>query len=209
MLRQTLCSDRWVMVLCLCLASLALMGCFSSNSLPSTVLVELPDGTTVEVDQGAGAPSLANSSWRFFRTSQAAQGISFVTISFGEGGTLERFDNNTIAQDLLGSIVLFDGDRHATNQQGIEYAASTFGAETNDGTGFSFEGRVTAFFVGLAIGGATANATGTFDPDDPDIMMGTFSYETEVNIPIPLPIEGLNQKDEFPFLATRVVEDQE
>jgi hypothetical protein len=186
-------------------ALLTLTGCFSrGNSLPSTIIVELPDGTTVEVEQGDGVPSLADSSWDFFRTAAEAQGISFVTIVFGAEGNLQTFENNTIASQIFGSTILFDGERHDTSQAGFEYAATTFGAGMADGTGFSFEGRVTAFYAGLKVGEGEASATGTFDPDDPDVLTGTFYYTTEVTLPFP--IEGADQEDEFPFIARRVVE---
>jgi len=189
----------------LAVALLAVTGCFSrSNSLPSTIIVELPDGTTVEVEQGDGVPSLADSSWDFYRTAGEAQSTAFVTVIFGPEGALEAFENNTIASELLGPTILFDGERHETSQEGFEYAATTFGAGTADGTGFSFEGRFTAFYAGLKVGEGEATATGTFDPDDPDVMTGTFYYATEVTLPIP--IEGGDQEDEFPFIARRVVE---
>ena len=57
--------------------SLSVMGCGSrSTGLPESVTLELPDGTTVEADQGDGAPSLANSQWEFFRSSSSAQSMS-------------------------------------------------------------------------------------------------------------------------------------
>lgn len=179
-----------------------LAGC-GANTLPSTVVVELPDGTTVEVDQGAGVPELANTSWKFIRTAGEAQGLPFATISFNADGALEAFDNNTIAQEILGSTVLFDGSRHATSIDGLEYAATTFGAATNDGTGFAFEGRFTAFFFGIAVGEGEAGASGSFDPDDPDTITGTFSFSMEITVPIEIP--GVNQNETFPFVAQRII----
>ena len=181
------------------------IGCGSgSTTLPSTVLVELPDGTTTEVEQGAGAASLANSEWDFVRTSASGQGTSFVRIVFNENGGLERFEDSTIASEVFGDEIIFDGERRETNQQGIQYAATTYGAETNDGSGFAFEGRLSAYLSGLTVGTGTANASGTFDPDDPDVMTGTFSYSTQLTVPIDIP--GAEQDDEFDFRATRVVE---
>ena len=193
---------------CVVPASLVLFvlpGCGSRRaSLPSSVIVELPDGTTAEVDQGAGAASLANSKWQFFRTAGSAQGLSFVTIVFGPEGNLESFENNTIASEILGTTIIFDGQLHSASQQGLQYAASTYGAETADGTGFTFEGRMTAFAAGIRAGEATANATGTFDPDDPDTMTGTFSFSMRVTL---LSIPEANQDDEFSFIAHRVQEE--
>ena len=170
------------------LVPLLFIGCGGTgrSTLPSTVVVELPDGTTVEVEQGAGAASLANSSWQFYRTSSTGQGIAFLTITFGTQGNLDKFENNTIAQEIFGPTIYFDGQRHNTLQSGVQYTASTYGAETSDGSGFAFEGKMTAYAVGLQAGYATATATGTFDPDDPDTMMGTFAYSTRVTL-VPSP----------------------
>lgn len=183
---------------------LAVVGCGGRSKLPATVIVELPDGTTVEVDQGAGIASLENSAWQFFQTSGSAQGMAFLTVSFGEGGTLDRFENNTIAPEIFGSTIYFDGERHDTSQAGISYAASTYGAETADGTGFAFEGKMTAFMAGIQAGFANLDAAGTFDPDDPDTMTGIFSFMTEITLPIDIP--GAEVDDEFSFIAHRVVE---
>lgn len=187
-----------------CLAMIGLAGCFGSPTMPSTVLVELPDGTTVEADQGAGVASLVNTKWQFYRTAQAAQGISFLTLSFGPSGSLDSFENNTIAQEIFGSTLIFDGKKHATSQSGLSYAASTYGAETSDSTGFSFVAKLTAYAAGIEAGNATATATGTFDPDDADTMTGTFAFTTQVTLPIDIP--GADQDDEFYFIAHRVIE---
>ena len=184
---------------------LVVTGCGSNGTLPSTVVIELPDGTTVEVDQGTGVPSLANSSWEFIRTSGTAQGLPFVTIVFGAEGELLAFENNTFAQDILGNAVIFDGSRQPTSVDGLEYAATTFGAATVDGTGFAFEGRFSAFFAGINVGAGEASAVGTFDADDSDTITGTFSFLMELTIPIEIP--GANQNDSFPFVALRVVDE--
>jgi len=186
------------------LAMIALVGCGSVNSgLPSSVTVELPDGTTTEVEQGTGAPSLADSEWQFYRTAGAAQGMAFMRITFGPVGNLENFEDNSIAPEIFGSSIRFDGRRHNTTQKGLQYAASTYGAETSDGTGFTFEGRLTAFAAGLQAGYATATASGTFDPEDQNTMTGTFTYSTRVTL---ISMPEANVDDEFIFIAHRVVE---
>jgi len=181
------------------------VGCGTqANRLPESVSVELPDGTSVNVTLGAGVASLANSSWRFFVTGDASQSNPFVEISFGPNGELERFDNNTIADEIFGATILFDGDRHSTEQQGLSYAAATYGAETSDATGFAFEGRMTLFAAGITAATATAQASGSFDPDDPDTMYGAFAFTSEVTIAsIP---EG-NVDLAFGYVAHRIVEE--
>jgi hypothetical protein len=184
---------------------LSLAGCGSAqrSGLPETVTIELPDGTTVEADQGAGAPSLADSRWEFFHTSSSAQGIAFVTITFGAEGNLESFEDNTIAPEIFGDTIVFDGQRHSTAQQGLQYAAATFGAETADATGFAFEGRLTAFAAGIQAAKGTATASATYDPDDPDTVVGTFTFSTRVTI---ASIPDANMDDEFAFVGHRLTE---
>lgn len=196
---------RGLCVLTVSAATVLLMtGCGNMNSLPSTVVVELPDGTTITVEQGAGVPSLADSSWDFTQTSPAGQSITFVRVTFGPDGELQRFDNSTLASNVFGDAIIFDGQRRPTAEAGFEYAATTFGAATEDGTGFTFQAVMTAFFSGLLVGEANITATGTFDPDDSDVMSGMFSFTTELTIPIQ--IEGANISQEFAFSAQRVVE---
>jgi hypothetical protein len=183
----------------------SLGGCGSAqrSGLPETVTIELPDGTTVEAGQGTGAPSLANSRWEFFQSSSSAQGLAFVTIIFGPEGNLESFQNNTIAQEIFGDTIVFDGQRHSTTQQGLSYAAATFGAETADATGFAFEGRLTAFAAGIQAANGTATATASYDPNDPDTVVGTFTFSTRVTI---ASIPDANIDDEFAFVGHRVTE---
>jgi len=164
--------------------SFSFVGCGSSAStdLPKTVTLELLDGTIIEVEQGAGAASLANSQWQFFQTSPSAQALAFVTVNFGPEGNLKSFENNTIAQEIFGDTIVFDGQRHNTTQQGLQYAAATFGAETGDATGFTFEGRLAAFAAGIEVATATATTTAAYDANDPDTVEGTFTFSSRVTI---------------------------
>ena len=179
-----------------------LSGCGAGGgTLPSTVLVELPDGTTVEVEQGDGVASLANSTWEFFQTTNNAQGPAFLTISFGPNGNLERFENNTISPEIFGDTILFDGARHATNQAGLTYEATTYGAQTEDGSGFAFEGRLTAFVAGFTAATVNADASGTFDPDEADVMTGMFEISSRSSLS---GFEQYNSDASISFLARRV-----
>ncbi len=203
MQRCILRSSPWFTLTAITVFTLA--GCGAGkNNLPSTVTVELPDGTTVEVEPGSGIASLADSQWQFFRTAAAGQGLPFLTIVFGADGNLESFEDNTIAAEIFGSSIRFDGSRHDTTQKGLQYAASTYGAETSDGSGFAFEGRMTAFAAGIQAGTAELTAAGTFDPDDADTMIGVFTFSTRVTL---ISIPEANQDEEFPFIAHRVVEE--
>jgi hypothetical protein len=102
----------WVAV---SVCGLVWLGCGGGRAtLPATVDVTLPDGSTVSVEQGGGAASLANSTWRFLRVAGNAQGVSFLTINFGPDGGLQSFENNTIASAIFGDTILFDGEVHST-----------------------------------------------------------------------------------------------
>lgn len=180
-------------------------GCgLAGDSLPSSVPVTLPDGSTVTADLGSGVPSLADTAWDVFRVAENAQSVSFVRIRFGPDGNLDGFEDNPFAREIFGATIYFDGARHSTTQQGLEYAAAAYAAETADSTGFTFEGRLKAFAAGLEAGHATATATGEFDSDDPDIIHGTFAFSTRITL---LNIPEANQDDEFPYMGRRVVDE--
>jgi hypothetical protein len=183
------------------LAGVAGCGAISGGTLPATVLVELPDGTAVEVEQGAGVPSLADTTWQFFQTAGNAQTTVFLTITFGENGNLERFDENSIAPEVFGDTIVFDGVRYNTLQPGVTYEATTYAASTADGSGFAFEGRLVAFAAGLSAATSNATASGYFDPEDPSVMTGTFDISTRSTFP---GFEQLNSDVSITFLARRV-----
>lgn len=201
---------RLSVILCLSLVCAGLMpGCGggAADAIPETTIVELPDGTTQEVSLGAGVASLANTTWRFNRV--VGDGfVPFATVSFGPQGNLTSFENNTLAPEIFGDTLLFDGKEHATSQQGLTYVAGTFGAETNDATGFAFEAVLAAFF-GIAgqVATGNANASGTFDADNPDRMTGTISINTEVTLPLGITFPGAedaNVDEEFAFFGVRL-----
>jgi len=182
-----------------------MFGCggIGGSGLPGTVTVNLPDGTQVQASLGDGVPSLANSTWEFNQDLSNGQSLPFITIAFGPNGELDRFENNTIANQIFGDTIVFDGQRHSTTQQGLTYAAATYGAETSDATGFAFEGHLTAFAAGFSVATATAAASGTFDADNPDSMHGTFSFTTQVSVP---GITDGNMDESFSFVANRVTQ---
>lgn len=178
-------------------------GCGGRNGLPDAVTIELPDGTQVDATLGAGVASLSDSKWEFFQDLGNGQTLPFIVIAFGPNGELLRFENNTIASEIFGDEIIFDGSLHPTTQASVDYAAATYGAETADATGFAFEGHLTAFAVGFTAATATATAQGTFDADDPDTMRGTFSFSTRINVP---GVPNGNTDDSFQFVAHRLTE---
>ena len=195
---------RWFAVLAISIFLFpSLTGCGANGAPPSTLVVELPDGTTTTVEAGSGVQSLAGTSWLFFRTAENLQAGAFATIVFGTDGNLEAFENNTLGSEIFGDEIIFDNTRRATKQFGLTYIAATYGAETADTTGFTFEGRLTAFAAGLTAGTGEATAIATFDENDPDTVRGTFRFKTEVTL---IDIPGANQDDQFSFVGRRVVE---
>jgi hypothetical protein len=184
------------------------LGCGSQGgAVPDSVTLALPDGTTTTATLGEGVASLADSTWEFFVTGQVspapAEAIPFVVISFGPNGELTQFDQNTFAAEIFGDTIYFDGARHNTNQTGLSYTAGTYGAETSDATGFTFEGRLTAFAAGINAANATATASGTFDANDPDTMTGEFSFSVQVTI---TSIPGTDMDMAYTYTAHRVTE---
>lgn len=180
----------------------ALSGCGPRNGLPDTVTITLPDGNTVQATQGAGVIALADTTWDFFRSGSAAQSGAFVRVRFGPEGQLDRFENNTIAREVFGTTLIFDGERHNTTQPGLQYAAATYGAGTGDDSGFAFAGRVTAFAVGLTAATAEASAAAVFDADDPNIVRGTFRFSSQTTL---IDVPEANRNEEFNFTGRRVL----
>ncbi len=179
-------------------------GC-SGSSLPETVIITLPDGTQTEATLGSGVLSLADTTWTFYQGS-VISGVPFVTITFGPDGELTAFEDNTISTEVFGDTILFDGNRHDTAFPGLSYSAATYGAETSDSTGFSFVGQLDAFVIILGqVADGVAEATGTFDADDPNIMTGNFSFTVDITVEIPgVPVE--DTMDSFAFIAQKVTQ---
>lgn len=184
---------------------LCLVGCGGSSSLPDTVSVNLPDGTQAEVTLGAGVLSLADTTWDFYQIygTNSESGTPFVRITFGSDGELSSFDDNTFVADIFGDQILFDGERHDTNQPPVTYEAATYGAETSDASGFTFVGNLNAFAPVLGmVAEATADAQGEYDETDPDLMTGSFTFSgSTVDLP-GAPAQTF--EDTMDFVARRV-----
>jgi len=188
-------------------AVISLLGCSgSATGLPESVTVALPDGTQAEATLGAGVLALADTTWEFTRVYAGGTlgGTPFIRVTFGPEGELTSFEDNTIATELFGDTILFDGAMHATSQEGVSYTAGTFGAATSDATGFAFVGEINAFAAVLGkVATATVTARGEFDADDPNIMSGTFMFEGEVLVEVPgVPADSF--ADQFDYVARRV-----
>lgn len=176
-------------------------GC-GGSTISESVTITLPDGTQTEATLGSGVLSLANTTWAFYRGT-IASGTPFVVIQFGPQGNLASFQDNTIAVEVFGDTLLFDGQRHDTAFAGLSYEAGTFGAETNDATGFAFVGEISAFVILLGqVADGTLDVSGAFDPNDPNTMTGTFSINIMITVQIPgVPAEDI--VDTFAFIAVK------
>lgn len=204
------CILRTVPIVCLsalCVLLMASCGSRGGTGVPGSVTVELADGTEVRTTQGSGVIALADTEWDFYAVAPAGQSnpAPFVRLAFNSEGALRQFKNNTIANEIFGSTIRFDGQRHSTNQFGLEYTAATYGAgEPESESGFAFEGRLTAFAGGFVEAAkVTASATGSFDADDINVMRGTFSYSSRILVGS---IPGGNQNETFDFIGYRVTE---
>ncbi len=179
-------------------------GCAGKPPVPNSVDVVLPDGTTVTATLGSGVISLADSVWAFCRNVNSPDCLNpFVVIRFSSTGSLEAFEDNTIASAIFGDTILFDGKTHNTAQPSLQYVAATFGAETSDSSGFTFEGRLTALAAGFEAAKATATATAEFDPVDSELVYGTFTSTSEILLFPELFPDG-NIDDSFPFVGRRL-----
>ena len=194
----------YVLVVIPAFALATVVGCGArSADLPTEVTVTLPDGTEEVVTLGQGVISLADTEWDFYQVAPSGQGAPFLRLQFDENGGLSSFANNTLAQEIFGTTILFDGVRHNTTQAGLQYVAATYGADTADGSQFTFEGRVTAYAAGIEAAEATASAEGEFDPDDPDIMRGVFTFSSRVTL---LDIPEGNMDASYSFMGRKVTE---
>jgi len=186
------------------LAFTLMTGC-TGSTLPETVTITLPDGTQTEATLGSGVLSLADTTWSFYQGSTIT-GTPFVTITFGPDGELTAFEDNTISPEIFGDTIYFDGQNHATAFPGLSYSAATYGAESSDATGFSFIGQLDAFAVILGqVADGVAEATGTFDANDPNLMTGEFSFDIIITAEIPgVALEDVSSS--FSYIAQKVTQ---
>jgi len=168
---------------------LPLVGCWRLNPSPEGVI------------------ALANSQWQFFYVVGSAEGSAFVTANFGPFGELISFESLAIpqVQDILGDAILFDEQKHSIAPLGglVQYQAYMSGAETDDGGGFAFDGWLYVFVPILGkVATGTISATATYDPSDPDTVMGAFKLSVQVLMVSEIPGTDVNQ----PFIGHRVTE---
>lgn len=163
----------------------AVVGCplLRSPSTPgfaATEPVTVAPGKTVEVALGAGAPSLADSTWSIHR---ADDDTLLFRIEFGPQGQVVRlFDSFVFGDPWLGSEIIADTDSHPTAFAGGSYLSGAYAAETDDGVGVL--GVLHGRLLGAHVGTATLEFSGAIDGDRID---GTMVRTVEVFAETPFP----------------------
>jgi len=134
---------------------------------PESVLVPVAPGTTVETTLGAGAPSLANSTWALYR---ADDDTLLFRIAFGPGGEVERlFDSFVFAKEWLGSKIIPDTQSHPTDFPGGSYVSGAYAAQQDGSVGVL--GILHGGLSRAHLGTATLSFSGTVEDDRIDGMM--------------------------------------
>ena len=181
----------------LCLAS-AVAGCWDA-SLPATLEVPLPDGTTVTAPAHSGPPSLANTTWACYRAEAPNRGAFIVRVEFGSDGRVLRFfDNAAYFPDVLGSELIPDGKTHPAAVPALVYVAESYGGE--NASGFGFAAPLKLFLGPIQIGSGLSYAFGEVVGDRID---GTFGYRTVLEAGSPLDVGPGRFSDEYGFYAIR------
>jgi len=178
-----------------------MFGCGAGGSFPETVQLELLDSTLIDATLGGGAPSLANSEWAFYRLNpDGSRGALLLRIPFGPEGNLISFEDNTLATEVFGQTIILDGQKHDTAQDGLSYAAATYGGESESGLGFA--AQLTAYYSAFQVADGEAAAIGEFVNEN--VIVGTFSFSVEVSDLAESFVGGdMNQEDEFEIIAYR------
>lgn len=179
-------------------ACLVLGGC-GGTAVPRSTQLTLPDDTVIDAQIGSGAPSLANTEWLLFRTSDD---LFMMRIEFDENGALIQLtDNRIVGEDVFGDAIIMDGRSYPTNIDGLSYFAATYGVENE--SGFSFQVRAQATMAGLTVGTGDAFAVGRVEEDG--IMRGRFGFRTNATgiaaSVLPDAISP-NTREEFDFYGT-------
>ncbi len=172
----------------LSLALLTLAGC-PLAPIPDTAAlaarepVSISSDQTVEASLGSGAPSLSDSTWAVYRTSDE---VLLFRIQFGPNGEVERlFDSFVFAQPWLGNEIVADGQPHATAFPGGSYISGAYASEEDDRIGVL--GVLHGLLAGLHLGTARLSLYGLFDGDR---FTGTMIREVVVLAETPFSAPG-------------------
>ena len=120
---------RAIKLVGLALAGVCVAGCPSaglpgSAAFSETESVTVGDGVSVEVALGAGAPSLADSTWAIRK---ATDDSLLFRMTFGSNGEVERlFDSFVLAKAWLGSALIPSPQAHSTDFPRGTYAPGPY-----------------------------------------------------------------------------------
>lgn len=178
---------RAIKLVGLALAGVCVAGCPSaglpgSAAFSETESVTVGDGVPVEVALGAGAPSLADSTWAIRK---ATDDSLLFRMTFGSNGEVERlFDSFVLAKEWLGSEIIPDTQAHSTDFPGGSYVSGAYAAEQDGSVGVL--GVVHGLLLGAHLGTATLGFSGPVVGDRIDgtmIRTVTIFAETPFSAP--------------------------
>jgi len=148
------------------LVTMLLTGCPSSVLPDSATFSEIEavtvaEGVTAATTLGAGAASLADSTWSIHKASDDSL---LFRIEFGSNGEVERvFDSFVFAKEWLGSEIIPDTQAHDTDVPGGRYISGAYAAERNGSVGVL--GVIHGILLGAHIGTATLSFWGPFEAE--------------------------------------------
>lgn len=164
------------------LAGCPFAGLPDSTALSDTEPVPVAEGRTVEAALGAGAPSLANSTWAIHK---ASDDTLVFRIALGPEGQVERlFDSFVLGNPWLGTEIIPDGQPHPTAFEGGSYISGAYAAEEDGRAGIL--GVIHGLLLGVHVGTATLSFSGAVDGDRIDGPM-VRTVTTFADTPFPAP----------------------
>lgn len=165
----------------LAFVTLGLTGCLSavlpdSATISQVETVTVGDGVTVESPLGAGAASLAHSTWAIHKASDDSL---LFRVEFGSDGEVMRiFDSFVFASEWLGSEIVPDTNAHPTDLAGGSYISGAYATEQDDRVGVL--GVLHGLLLGTHLGTATLSFSGSLQGDRIDgAMIRTVKIFTE------------------------------
>jgi len=147
-----------------------------------TESVTVSDNAAIPARVGAGAPSLADSSWAVYR---AVDDVLLFRIEFGSDGEVERlFDNSVFAKEWLGPEIIPDMVPRSTDFPGGSYVSAAYAAEHDASAGVL--GVLHGLLLGAHLGTATLSFSGAVDGNRTDAsMIRTVTVFADTPFPAP------------------------
>lgn len=186
-LRHRLHKSRHFGMLGFCAVAISVSGCPyaglpDSATFSPTETVTLGVGVTKEALLGAGAPSMADSTWALYR---ADDDTLLFRVIFGVDGQVERLiDSFVFAREWLGSEIIVDTQTHPTDFPGGAYVSGAYTAELDGNVGVL--GVIHGLLFGAHLGTATLSFSGCVLEDRIDgPLIRTVTIFAETPFPAP------------------------